>query len=187
MIIVEDCIISDYLADLCFCCDLGQCKGACCVEGDCGAPLDEEEIPILQRIWPQVRPYMTEAGIEAVEREGVSSVDVEGKPCTPLVNNRECAYAIEENGVTLCAIEKAYREGKVDWMKPISCHLYPVRIEDYGEFKAVNYHEWDICRCALAKGRGTGVPLYRYLKEPLVRRFGEEWYAELAEQCENRK
>lgn len=185
MLIVDNCIISDNLADLRFCCDLAQCKGACCVEGDCGAPLEKEEIPILERIYPEVKPYMTPEGIEAVEREGVSSLDVDKLPCTPLVNNRECAYAISENGVTLCAIEKAYRDGKIDFQKPISCHLYPVRIEDFGEFKAVNYHEWDICRCAVYKGKECGQPLYIYLKEPLIRRFGQEWYDELVEQCEN--
>lgn len=186
MIIVDDCIISDNLADVKFCCDLAACKGACCVEGDCGAPLDKDEIPVLERIYPCVKPYMTEEGIAVVERDGVSSVDVDGLPCTPLVNNCECAYAVVEDGVTLCAIEKAWRAGKIDFQKPISCHLYPVRIEDYGEFKAVNYHEWDICRCAVAKGRGEGVPLYRYLEVPLVRRFGQEWYDELCEQCEGR-
>jgi hypothetical protein len=184
MLIVDDCIISDNLADVRFCCDIKQCKGVCCVEGDCGAPLDKEEIPVLERIYLSVKPYMTAEGIAVVERNGVSSIDVDGLPCTPLVNNRECAYAIVEDGVTLCAIEKAWRDGKVDFPKPISCHLYPVRIEDFGEFKAINYHEWDVCRCAVAKGRAEGKPLYQYLREPLVRRFGQRWYDELAEQCE---
>ncbi|MBR3528070.1 MAG: DUF3109 family protein [Bacteroidales bacterium] len=187
MIIVDDCIISDNLADVCFSCDLAKCKGACCVEGDCGAPLDAEEIPVLQRIYPDVKAYMSVEGIAAVEQQGVSSLDVDKQPCTPLVDNRDCAYAVHEHGLTLCAIEKAWRDGKVDFQKPISCHLYPVRIEDYGEFKAVNYHEWDICRYALAKGREEGRPLYQYLKEPLVRRFGQAWYDELVEQCEQLK
>lgn len=187
MIIVDDCIISDNLADVKFCCDLAACKGACCVEGDCGAPLDKDEIPVLERIYPCVKPYMTEEGIAVVERDGVSSVDVDGLPCTPLVNNCECAYAVVEDGVTLCAIEKAWRAGEIDFQKPISCHLYPVRIEDYGEFKAVNYHEWDICRCAVRKGKDAGLPLYKYLETPLVRRFGQEWYDELCVQCESRK
>ena len=184
MLIVDDCIISDNLAEVSFCCDLGKCKGACCVEGDCGAPLDADEIPVLKRIYPIVKQYMTAEGIDVVEREGVSAIDVEGMPCTPLVNNRECAYAVVEDGFTLCAIEKAYRDHKIDYPKPISCHLYPVRIEDFGEFKAVNYHEWDICRCAVTKGRSEGQKLYKYLREPLVRRFGQQWYDELVEQCE---
>lgn len=184
MIIVDDCIISDNLADVRFCCDLAQCKGACCVEGDCGAPLDTDEIPILEMIYPEVKPYMTPEGVAAVEEQGVSALDVDKLPCTPLVGNRECAYAVVEEGVTLCAIEKAYRDGKTDYPKPISCHLYPVRIEDFGEFKALNYHEWDICCCAVRKGREVGEPLYKYLKVPLIRRFGDEWYEELVEQCE---
>ena len=183
MLIVDDCIISDNIADICFDCDLAQCKGACCVEGDCGAPLDAAEIPILKEIYPIVKKYMTPAGIDVVEREGVSSIDVDKLPCTPLVNNRECAYAINEDGVTLCAIEKAWRNGETEFPKPISCHLYPIRIDDYGEFKAVNYHVWDVCHCALKKGRSKGVPLYQYLRKPLVRRFGQEWYDELVAQC----
>ena len=185
--IVDDCIVSDHLADLCFCCDWERCKGACCVEGDCGAPLEADEIAVLERIYPAVKLYMTAEGVAVVEREGVSALDVDKLPCTPLVDNRECAYVVVENGLTLCAIEKAWRDGKVDFQKPVSCHLYPVRVENFGEFKAVNYHEWDICRCALAKGRQTGEPLYRYLKTPLVRRFGEAWYDELAAQCEDMK
>lgn len=152
------------------------------MEGDSGAPLDADEVPVLERIYSSVKPYMTAAGIDVVEREGVSAIDVDGLPCTPLVENRECAYAVVENGLTLCAIEKAWRDGKIDYQKPISCHLYPVRIEDYGEFKAVNYHEWDICRCAVKKGRDEGIPLYRYLEQPLVRRFGQAWYDELCDQ-----
>lgn len=182
MLIVDDCIISDNLADRCFCCDLQQCRGACCVEGDCGAPLDADEIAVLQRVYPAVKPYMTARGVAAVEAQGVSALDVDGLPCTPLVESKECAFAIEEDGVTLCAIEKAYRDGKTDYQKPISCHLYPVRIENFGEFKALNLHEWDICRCAFAKGKETGVPLYQYLREPLVRRFGLDWYDELCKQ-----
>ena len=157
------------------------------MEGDCGAPLDEDEIPVLKHIYPIVKPYMTARGVAAVEAQGVSSIDVDGLPCTPLVEGGECAYAIQEDGITYCAIERAFRDGKVDFQKPISCHLYPVRIENFGEFKALNLHEWDICCCAFAKGRETGVPLYQYLREPLVRRFGQDWYDELCEQCENVK
>lgn len=184
MIIVDDCIVSEHVADKCFACDLCACKGECCIEGDAGAPVEESEVPILEEVLPLVKPYMTPAGIEVVEREGVAVPDPAGEPSTPLVNNRECAYVFWENGLSLCAIEKAYREGKISFKKPISCHLYPIRVDDYGEFKSLNYHEWDVCRCAVVKGRETGVPLYIYLKEPLIRKFGEEWYAELVERCE---
>lgn len=185
MLIVGNCIVSENIADRCFCCDLAQCKGECCVEGDCGAPLDEQEIPILERILPQVKPFMTPEGIAEVERNGVSALDNAAEPCTPLVNNRECAYVTwGDDGTAFCAIEQAYRDGKIDYMKPISCHLYPIRVDEYGEFTSLNYHEWDVCRCAVAKGKQTGIPLYQYLKEPLIRKFGQEWYDELVEQCE---
>lgn len=187
MLIVKDCIVTEDIADQCFCCSLAQCKGACCVEGDFGAPLDDAEIPILEKILPLVEPYMTEAGREVVHREGVSVPDNVDNPCTPLVNNRECAYVTwDADGTAYCAIEQAFRNGKTDFMKPISCHLYPLRIDEYGEFKSVNYHRWDICRCAIAKGKECGVPLYQYLSEPLIRRFGQEWYDDLLEQCSNR-
>lgn len=183
MLIVDNAIVSEDIAECCFDCDLSCCKGECCIEGDCGAPLLKEEIPILQRILPDVKPYMTPEGIQVVEAEGVSALDNAGEPCTPLIDNRECAYIHwGPDGMAFCAIEKAYREGKVDWKKPVSCHLYPIRVDDFGEFIAVNYHRWDICRCAVAKGRESGVPLYEYLREPLIRRFGQAWYDELLEQ-----
>lgn len=182
MIIVDNAIVSDDIRDCRFCCDLAKCKGECCIEGDCGAPLLESEIPVLESILPEVKPYMTAEGIAVVEQEGVSSLDNAGEPCTPLINDRDCAYiAYGENGCAFCAIEQAARAGKIDFLKPVSCHLYPIRVDDFGEFVAVNYHQWDICRCA----KNQGEPLYKYLKEPLIRRFGEDWYEELLEQIEN--
>lgn len=180
MLIVKDCIVSENIADKCFDCDLAQCKGQCCVEGDCGAPLLESEIADLERVLPEVLPYMTEAGRKVVEALGVSDLDNAAEPCTPLVDDRECAYvAWGDDGTAYCAIEQAFRDGKIDWMKPVSCHLYPIRVDVYGEFTTLNYHQWDVCRCAVAKGRQNGVPLYQYLEKPLVRRFGQEWYDEL--------
>lgn len=185
MIIVDKAIVSDNIADQCFSCDLCACKGQCCVEGDCGAPLLEEEIPILEKILPEVKPYMTAEGIAVVENEGVSALDNAAEPCTPLINERECAYVCwGEDGTAFCAIERAYREGKIDFKKPVSCHLYPIRVDDFGEFVSVNYHQWDVCRCAVEKGKKEGVPLYIMLKEPLIRRFGVEWYNELLYQCD---
>lgn len=183
MLIVKDCIISEDIAEKHFCCDLAQCKGECCVEGDCGAPLDESELPILERILPEVEPYMTPEGIAVVRKEGVSVPDHAGEPSTPLINNRECAFINwGEDGLALCAIERAFRDGKIDWMKPVSCHLYPIRVDEYGEFTAVNYHRWEVCRCAFDKGE----PLYKMLKEPLIRRFGQDWYDELLQQIDER-
>jgi len=187
MLIVKDCIISEDIAEKRFYCDLAQCKGQCCVDGDCGAPLLEEEIGILEQVLPEVEPYMTAEGLKVVHEEGVSALDNAAEPCTPLVGGRECAYvAWGKDGAALCAIEQAYRDGKIGFMKPISCHLYPIRVDEFGEFKALNYHQWDICRCAVAKGKECGTPLYQYLKEPLIRRFGQDWYDELLEAIEDR-
>lgn len=184
MLVVQDCIVSESVADCCFSCPLQQCQGACCVEGDAGAPLEEEEIALLERVLPEVKKYMEPEGIAAVEQQGVAVRDVEGDWGTPLVHNRECAFVVREGDTALCAIEKAFRDGKIDYMKPISCHLYPIRVEHYGQFTAVNYHEWDICRCAVSEGRRQGIPIYRYLKTPLIRKFGEDWYEELVKQCD---
>ena len=179
MIIVGNCIVSEDIAERRFGCDLSRCKGECCVEGDCGAPLEPAEVATLQRVLPEVEPYMTDAGREAVRQQGVSALDNEGEPCTPLIDGRECAYvAWDGDGTAYCAIEQAYRDGRIDWMKPISCHLYPIRVEEYGEFTALNYHQWEVCRQPRCT-QGCGQPLYQYLKEPLIRRFGEAWYREL--------
>lgn len=183
MLIVKDCIISEDIRDKRFACDLEKCKGQCCVEGDCGAPLDEAEIPILKEIMPQVEPYMTDAGRKVVHKEGVSALDNAGEPCTPLVSNRECAYVVwGEEGTAYCAIERAYREGKTAFLKPISCHLYPLRVDVYGQFTAINFHDWDVCHCCC---HSTGKPLYECLREPLIRRFGQDWYDELMQTINN--
>lgn len=193
MLIVKDCIVSDHLADLRFACDLAKCKGACCVEGDSGAPLREEEVAVLESVLPAVLPYMSEKGREAVARQGVAVRDKDGDLGTPLVDGRECAFTVwDDDGTALCAIEKAYRDPRsrfpaldAPFPKPVSCHLYPVRVEEYGDFTAVNYHEWEVCRCAVAKDNTMRKPLYEYLKEPLIRRFGQEWYDELTAEVGN--
>ena len=184
MIIVGGCIISENIAEKKFCCDLGKCKGCCCIEGDAGAPLEKREISILEKIYPQVKPYMEEKGIAEVEKNGVSALDMNDELCTPLVDGRECVYVCWEDGVAKCAIEKAYLDKKIDFQKPVSCHLYPIRVDNYNDFKAVNYHEWDICECAVKLGNEVGEPLYKYLKEPLIRKFGKQWYEELEWRCE---
>lgn len=189
MIVVKNSIVSDDIADCRFCCDCRQCHGACCIEGDCGAPLLEEEVPVLKSILPEVLPFMTPEGRAAVEKQGVAVRDKDGDLGTPLLDGGACAYSSQENGITLCAIEKAYRAKNFQFLtinlpfpKPVSCHLYPIRVEDYSEFTAVNYHRWDICRHAA----GNGEPLYVYLKKPLIRRFGEDWYEELLQEIKNR-
>ena len=190
MILVKNSIVSDDVADCRFQCNLECCKGACCVDGDSGAPLLESEVAILKALLPEVEPFMTPDGIVAVHEQGVAVRDNDGDLGTPLLSDGACAYiTYDDNGCALCAIEKAYRAAPptsvlrtTNYPKPVSCHLYPVRVEDYGEFTAVNYHQWDICRHA----KGHGDPLYIMLKEPLVRRFGSEWYEELTEQIKLR-
>ena len=175
MIIVQNSIVSDDIADCRFRCDCRQCCGACCVEGDSGAPLMESEVSELEHVLPEVLAQLTPEGRATVERQGVAVRDKDGDLGTPLVDDGTCAYAtFSSDGIALCALQQHY--------KPVSCHLYPIRVEDYGEFTAVNYHRWNICRCAF----GHGDPLYLSLREPLVRRFGQEWYDELLEQIEIR-
>lgn len=179
MLQIDDTIVSFDLFDECFVCDLATCKGICCVEGDAGAPLEEDEIEKLQEILPVVWEDMSEAAKEVVRQQGVYYVDEEGDAVTSIVDGRECVFACVDGGTYKCAIEKAYREGKIDFYKPISCHLYPVRLKKYRDFTAVNYHRWSVCGCARTLGRSLQVPVYKFLKEPLVRRFGMEWYRQM--------
>lgn len=182
MIEIDDKIVSADLLRECFACDLGQCKGICCVEGNAGAPLEIEEVETLEREYPNYKPYMTPAGIEAVEHQGFMVVDDDGDYTTPLVDDAECAYAYQENGVTLCAIEKAWAEGRTGFRKPISCHLYPIRLMHFSNGSVgLNYHRWSVCAGARDCGRKLGLPVYKALKEPLVRRFGEAFYRALEE------
>lgn len=185
MIEIDGKIIASDLLTEQFCCDLAVCKGECCVEGDSGAPLEIEEVDELENEYPNYKPYMTPEGIEAVESQGFMVVDIDGDYTTPLIDGAECAYSFKENGITFCAIERAYREGKCSFLKPISCHLYPIRVKhfatgDYG----LNIHRWNICKCAFDCGKREGVKLYKAMREPLVRRFGEEFYEALCQAAE---
>ncbi len=174
-------LVSESILEKEFVCNLSACKGICCVDGDAGAPLDKEEVVILEEIYPKVKRYMTAEGIAAVESQGTSIVSDEDKDLeTPLINGKACAYInYDEKGVAKCAIEDAYNQGEVDWKKPVSCHLYPVRVREYTEFSAVNYHSWGICDDACSLGEELGIPVYKFVKEALIRKFGEDWYAEL--------
>ncbi len=185
MIQIDDKLISEDLFSEEFVCNLAKCKGICCVEGDAGAPLDEDETKILDEIYPKIKSYLRPEGIQAIEEQGTYTLDFEGDLVTPLVNNAECAYVIfDEKGYTKCAIEKAYEDGAIDWQKPISCHLYPIRITEYSNFSAINYHEWDICSDACTLGKELGVKVYQFLKKPLIRKYGEEFYQTLSEAAE---
>lgn len=180
MIAIGDTIVSEHLLEKKFVCDLNACKGECCVAGDAGAPLDEDELEKLKEVFPAVKPYMQKAGVKAVEKQGVYVFDEDGDYVTPLIDGKECAFTIfDEKGIAKCAIEQAYLEGKIDYKKPISCHLYPVRITKYKEYDAVNYHKWEVCRAACRCGDKLNVPVYRFLKEPLIRKYGEDWYRQL--------
>ena len=176
MLVVDHTILPEALFSQCFCCDLQRCGGACCIEGDAGAPLEEEEVGVLEDLLPDILPFMTEVGREVVERNGVFDYDMDGCLVTPLVNDRECAFMYEEEGCALCAIEKAFLERRIPFRKPVSCHLYPIRIERKNWYDVLQYHRWDICEPARACGTGKGLLLIDYLKEPLVRKYGEEWY-----------
>lgn len=179
MISIENTIISDDLKELCFVCDLKKCKGACCIEGDAGAPMEANEISILEDEIEFIKPYMTEAGIAAIESNGVFDYDEWGNFVTPLVNHRECVFVYFEDEIAKCAIEKAWEQKKIKFQKPVSCHLYPIRIQNYKDFDAVNYHKWHICDKALIHGKRLDVRLFEFLKEPLIRKYGKKWYKEL--------
>jgi hypothetical protein len=181
MLVIGKTLVSDELLTERFVCHIEACKAACCVEGDGGAPLLEEEAGILEEIYPLVAPFLSEKGKASIEEQGKWVTDKDdGEKCTPLVNHRECAYALwDEKGILHCGIEKAYEAGAVTFRKPSSCHLYPVRVKEHKEFTAVNYHRWHICQPACALGTKLGVPVFRFLKEALINRFGDEWYAEL--------
>lgn len=178
-------MVSDDIRDKEFVCNLTKCKGACCVEGDFGAPLQEEELAILEEIYPKIKKYLSQAGIKEIEKNGTHTVDDEGELCTPVIGGRECVYAVyDKKGILKCGIEQAYNDGKIGWKKPISCHLYPIRITTKKNFEAVNYHKWHICTPACALGKELQVPVYKFLKDPLIRKYGEVWYDELVKAIE---
>jgi Protein of unknown function (DUF3109) len=181
MFIVGGTLVSEELFDEQFVCDLNACKGACCVEGSSGAPLETDELDKLEEVYEQVKPYMRQEGIKAIEDLGLYQMDTDGDLVTTLVNgNKECSFVtFDQNGIAKCALEQAYNDGKTEWKKPISCHLYPVRLQKLTEYTAVNYHRWQVCKPACECGKALQVPVYKFLKDPLVRKFGAEWYQEL--------
>ena len=179
MILLDDILISEDLRDVHFCCDLQACKGACCVEGDGGAPLEEMEISLLEDYIDVIKSYMVPKGISEVEKNGVFDYDAEGKFVTPLVNGNECCYVYTEEGIVKCAIEKAFIDKAIPFPKPLSCHLYPIRIKELKKGEGVNYHKWHICKKALENGMKLKLPLYRFLEDALIRKYGRNWYNRL--------
>ncbi len=184
MLIIQDVLIHDDVVKEKFLCQLDACKGACCWEGDWGAPLEQEEISTLVEILDKVSPYLTPEGLEVIEEKGVALYYEEPEEYgTSLLPNGACSFmTYDQNGVAQCGIEQAYNDGVVDFKKPISCHLYPIRVnsEPAVNFEALNYDRWDICSAACSNGAKAKLPVYRFAREALVRKYGEEFYEELA-------
>lgn len=191
MIVIGDKIVSDDIVEKDFVCNLSACKGNCCVLGDEGAPITEEEASILDDLYEDVEEFLTPEGIKAIKEQGTFTVGEKGDLSTTLIEdencdfNHACAFAhFDEKGVAKCAIETAFYAGKVDFIKPVSCHLYPIRISEYDGFDAVNYEKWEICDPACTLGKELQMPIYRFLKAGLVRKYGEDFYQELTSAAE---
>lgn len=170
-------LVSEALFEQAFTCDVSACKGACCVEGEAGAPLEQDEIKHLKLHWQEVKPYLTLEGIAALEEQGVATQNAFKEWETPLIDGKACAYInYNDKGIAQCGIEQAYRNGETTLQKPISCHLYPVRVKNYSAFVAVNYHQWAICASGCDLGEALKRPLYQFVEKALVRKFGQAWY-----------
>jgi hypothetical protein len=181
VISIGNTVVSEEILEEHFVCDLQKCKGACCIEGDSGAPLEESEKAEIEKYYPIVKHLLQPEGIESIETQGLYVKDNDGDLVTPLIHgHRECAYTIfDENNIAKCAFEKANNDGLIPWRKPISCHLYPVRITKFKAYDAINYDRWDICSAACKLGKSLKVPVYKFLKDSLTRKYGSEWYNEL--------
>lgn len=185
MLQIDDTIISLDVIESQFICDLCKCKGQCCVDGESGAPLEKEENDKINDILPIIWDELSPEAQTLIEAQGISYKDYDGELVTSIINGDECVFTyFDEHGVCKCVIDKAYREGRITVPKPISCHLYPIRLQKYPNFTAVNYHKWSVCKPAVELGKREGVELYKFLKEPLIRKFGEKWYTELCDTAE---
>jgi len=177
MIEINDTIISLDIIERFFHCDLPHCKGECCIEGDAGAPLEKEEFNILRKILPEIWNDLSPEAQAVINKQGVGYIDKDNDIVTSIVNGKDCVFTYyDTDGTCKCAIEKAYNEGRIDFMKPVSCHLYPIRVKRYKDYSAVNYHQWKVCHAAEILGKQKHLPIYKFLREPLIRKFGEEWY-----------
>ena len=182
MIQIQQTLISDDIFEEEFICDLCRCKGQCCIDGESGAPITKEEYTEINEILPEIWDDLSPKAQELINEQGIAYTDYDGELVTSIIKGEECVFTFfDENGICKCAIDNAYREGRISIQKPISCHLYPIRLKEYVELTAVNYNRWTMCEPADDMGRKNGVPLYRFLKEPLIRKFGEEWYNEVCE------
>jgi hypothetical protein len=182
MILLENTIVSEDILEKNFICNLSACKGACCIEGDSGAPITHDEQEILESELENIKPYLTAVSLKAIKTQNFWEKDTDGDLVTTCLPTGECNFSLrDEAGMLKCGIEQAYRDGKASIQKPLSCHLYPIRISNVGEFEALNYHRWDICKPACKLGEEHQVAVYQFLKEPLIRKFGADWYNELDE------
>jgi hypothetical protein len=179
MVQIENKLVSLDIFEKKFTCELSACRGSCCVQGDSGAPLEEDECLILEEEYSKFSTELSKEGKAAIEKQGKWLTDQDGDRVTPLNDGKECAYTVFENGIAKCGIETAWMKGLTVFRKPLSCHLYPIRVTKVGSHSALNFHSWHICQPALAKGRENGTPVFRYLKEPIIRAFGVEFYKEL--------
>ncbi len=182
MVQIDDKLISLDVFEKRFVCDISKCHGDCCVEGESGAPLEDDELEIIERLYPLLKPLLSEAAIDEIEKGGAWIIDTDGDKVTPIINGRECVYTyFDVNGTCNCVIEKLYLDGKTDFIKPISCHLYPIRVSKYPAYEALNFHSWPICAPARELGGKLGVPVYQFLKEPIERRYGKAFYEEMVD------
>jgi hypothetical protein len=187
MILLDNTLISEEVISRKFICDLKRCKGACCVEGESGAPLEKEELKKLEEVYPSIKPLLSEEGKAVIERDGLYRKDADGEYVTPLIGEKgACAFAVFENGIAFCAIEMGYNKGLIRFQKPLSCHLYPVRIKRYAGYETVSYHQWNVCAPACQLGQLLEIPVYRFVKAGLIRKYGGQWYARLEEIAESR-
>ena len=179
---VGNVLLSSDIITECFCCDLDACKGICCIEGDAGAPVLFEEIAPLEEVTEIAWSELSAQAQAQIDKQGVVYTDRDGDLVTSIVNNKDCVFTCYENGTCLCALERLYRNGKTSFCKPISGSLYPIREKRFSnDLVGLNYHRWDVCKDAVKKGRELQLPIYKFLKDPLIRRFGEQWYSELEE------
>ncbi|MBN09407.1 MAG: hypothetical protein CMC79_03425 [Flavobacteriaceae bacterium] len=180
MVQIEKTLVSDLVLSEEFVCNISKCKGACCVAGSAGAPLEFNEIKKIDQLYENISPFLSKEGRKSINKQGKYLKTNDGKIETPLIDNKECAYAVfDKSNNALCGIEIAYNSGAINWQKPISCHLYPIRVEKFSEYTAVNYHNWSICNSACSLGASLKIPVYKFLKVPLIRKFGKLWYKKL--------
>lgn len=186
MLIVDNCLVSDEIVSEFFACQVTACKGACCVEGDSGAPLEAGEAAQIENNLASIKSYMDEEGLESLKLQGISEKDVFDSEVTTCKPNNECTFAVRKNGILNCAIELAHRDGKSDFQKPISCHLYPIRVSQFNDLTALNYHQWSICSAACDNGKKDKIRVMDFTKDALIRKFGKDWYKKLEQAVEEK-